>query len=408
MYNKNTDIGSVSGGAGMKEKLKWSKNLVLVFAVAAMAMSGCQGDSGQKEKADTVKAPVEAAKESGKEETVKGKGTENSELVKSVRGIQDLYVEQDAKKIDWTKLLTINKNVIKEVTADDSDVKLNKPGEYKLVYHITGKDDSVQDQEVKITVVDQKKAQELANSGKQVLISKNEIKKAEEKEDKKSADKKTEEKKEETQTASNKEENKKEQNSGNAASSNNAGNSQGAGNNKGQASSAGNSASGSSASGNNSSGSGSGNAGNQNNGGETTQAPAGGNNQASGGSSSGNNGNNASSGSQQAQQPSEPERQPVWHEPVYEDRWVVDQEAWDETIHEPVYEEVSRAICTGCGQDITGNIDGHLEASALSGGSCGGYRVETERVQTGTNTYTVHHEEVGHNERVMVREGYWE
>lgn len=87
----------------------------------------------------------------------------------------------------------------------------------------------------------------------------------------------------------------------------------------------------------------------------------------------------------------------------------MDQEAWDETIHEPIYEEVERCICNGCGTDITDDPDAHMESQMLAGNmACGGWHSEWKRVQTGTNTYTVHHEEVGHNERVMVREGYWE
>lgn len=106
---------------------------------------------------------------------------------------------------------------------------------------------------------------------------------------------------------------------------------------------------------------------------------------------------------------SEHERQPVWHEPVYEQQWVVDQAAWDETVSEPIYEEVSRAICNGCGADITDCIDEHGYNAMMSGNmSCGAYHVVTETIQTGTNTYTIHHDEIGHYENVLVQEGYWE
>lgn len=105
----------------------------------------------------------------------------------------------------------------------------------------------------------------------------------------------------------------------------------------------------------------------------------------------------------------EPEPQPVWHEPVYESRWVVDQAAWDEIVSEPIYAEVSRAICNGCGADITDCIDEHGYNAMMSGNmSCGSYHVATETVQTGTNNYTIHHDEVGHWEQVLVQEGYWE
>ena len=105
----------------------------------------------------------------------------------------------------------------------------------------------------------------------------------------------------------------------------------------------------------------------------------------------------------------EPEPQPVWHEPVYEQQWVVDQAAWDETVSEPIYENVELCICNGCGADITSDPWGHLENQMLAGNmACSGYHSEWQQVQTGTNTYTVHHDEVGHYENVLVQEGYWE
>lgn len=105
----------------------------------------------------------------------------------------------------------------------------------------------------------------------------------------------------------------------------------------------------------------------------------------------------------------EPEPQPVWHEPVYEQQKVVDQAAWDETVSEPVYENVERCICNGCGADITSDPWGHLESQMLAGNmACSGYHSEWQQVQTGTNTYTVHHDEIWHYENVLVQEGYWE
>lgn len=105
----------------------------------------------------------------------------------------------------------------------------------------------------------------------------------------------------------------------------------------------------------------------------------------------------------------EPEPEPVWHEPVYEQQWVVDQKAWDETVSDPIYETVEKCICNGCGLDITGNVDSHLEIQMMAGNmACSGYHSEWQTEQVGTNTYTVHHDEVGHYENVLVQEGYWE
>lgn len=109
----------------------------------------------------------------------------------------------------------------------------------------------------------------------------------------------------------------------------------------------------------------------------------------------------------QTEQPAQ--KEPVWHEPVYENRWIVDQAAWDETVSEPIYEQVERCICNGCGTDITNNIDAHLESQMLAGNmACSGYHSEWQTIQTGTNSYVVHHDEVGHWEQVLVQEGYWE
>ena len=113
------------------------------------------------------------------------------------------------------------------------------------------------------------------------------------------------------------------------------------------------------------------------------------------------------------EKPSKPEQKPSdttgqkpekqWHEPVYENRWVVDREAWDEVIEEPVYEMVEHTICSSCGADISGWAVQHLEESL----DCGGYYSEWRQEQTGTTSYTVHHEEQGHYEQVLVKEGYW-
>lgn len=95
--------------------------------------------------------------------------------------------------------------------------------------------------------------------------------------------------------------------------------------------------------------------------------------------------------------------------PVYgtEQKWVVDQAAWTETVNEPIYETVERSICNGCGADITGDPWTHIENQMLAGNmSCGGYHPEWIQVQTGTNTYTVTHPEQGHWESYSVVTGY--
>ena len=94
----------------------------------------------------------------------------------------------------------------------------------------------------------------------------------------------------------------------------------------------------------------------------------------------------------------------MWHDPEYDHKWIVDQAAWDETVNTPIYEERELSICNQCGADITNNIDAHFKANW----DCSGYHSDWKTVQVGTDTSTLHHEEVGHWEDVLVKDGYWE
>lgn len=63
---------------------------------------------------------------------------------------------------------------------------------------------------------------------------------------------------------------------------------------------------------------------------------------------------------------------------------VLVSEAWAEEV--PIYENKTRAICNGCGKDITDDITGHTKAAMLAGNTaCGGYHTEKRSVQTGTD-----------------------
>ena len=91
-----------------------------------------------------------------------------------------------------------------------------------------------------------------------------------------------------------------------------------------------------------------------------------------------------------------------------EQKWVVDQAAWTETVNEPIYEMVPVMICNDCGKYLQkGDIDPyeHIEWHALNGGK-GSWLDTWESVQTGTNTYTVDHPEQGHWESYSVVTGY--
>lgn len=52
---------------------------------------------------------------------------------------------------------------------------------------------------------------------------------------------------------------------------------------------------------------------------------------------------------------------------MYENRWVVDQAAWDETVSEPVYEMREITRCSTCGADISGFAGAHLDETMHDG-----------------------------------------
>ena len=315
------------------ELKKWmkehKKGTVIIAAIVVLGIGvtsvGVAGYSKMSEKSHVTKVEVE----------------EKEDLFASVKGIKDLYVEQDAKEIDWLKEISSNKRI--KVTVDDKKVDLSKPGKYELIYIATilGEEEE-QVKKVTVTVVDSKEAQKLSDQGATILISKNEKKavtKQQEtvkKEEKKTAEKKVEAGKKEEVTE------------------------------------------------------------NQPQGQEEISRPQQGN---VGGSS-----NTSKPGpAPQPEKPSQPEKKPVWHDPVYEKKWVVDQAAWDETISEPIYEMVLHWYCNTCNADISADPEGHVDETMH-----GGYRSEYKQEQVGTNTHTIHHDEIGHWEDVLVQEGYWE
>lgn len=315
------------------ELKKWmkehKKGTVIIAAIVVLGIGvtsvGVAGYSKMSEKSHVTKVEVE----------------EKEDLFASVKGIKDLYVEQDAKEIDWLKEISSNKRI--KVTVDDKKVDLSKPGKYELIYIATilGEEEE-QVKKVTVTVVDSKEAQKLSDQGATILISKNEKKavtKQQEtvkKEEKKTAEKKVEVGKKEEVTEK------------------------------------------------------------QPQGQEEISRPQQGN---VGGSS-----NTSKPGpAPQPEKPSQPEKKPVWHDPVYEKKWVVDQAAWDETISEPIYEMVLHWYCNTCNADISADPEGHVDETMH-----GGYRSEYKQEQVGTNTHTIHHDEIGHWEDVLVQEGYWE
>lgn len=129
-------------------------------------------------------------------------------------------------------------------------------------------------------------------------------------------------------------------------------------------------------------------------------------------SSSGNTGTSSSSSSSSSNGGGSSQKQSHTHSytiPVYgtEQKWVMDQAVWTETVNEPIYENVERCICNGCGADITADPGTHMKENMMAGNySCGAWHSEWIQVQTGTNTYTITHPEQGHWESYSVVTGY--
>lgn len=91
------------------------------------------------------------------------------------------------------------------------------------------------------------------------------------------------------------------------------------------------------------------------------------------------------------------ERQKIWHEPVYEDVWVVDDPGGD------VVQYKSHTICYQCGFDFTANNYSQSDIGNHQS-TYGCYSYGSEMVADGVK----HYDEVGHYEKKLVEEGYWE
>ena len=125
---------------------------------------------------------------------------------------------------------------------------------------------------------------------------------------------------------------------------------------------------------------------------------------------SGANGGESQPGSTSGQTPptsapaasdGELQKKPVWVVD-YEDVWVEDSPAWDESVPIHGYTEVS--ICNICGADITGNTAAHGKQHMLAGEGSGHHSEVRDAV---VGYETVHHGAEGHWERVESG-GHWE
>lgn len=97
--------------------------------------------------------------------------------------------------------------------------------------------------------------------------------------------------------------------------------------------------------------------------------------------------------------------QTIHHEAVYETRYVVDQPAYDE---QPDWKYVDGYICDNCHQEMftLEEAQMHVQVSAAMGsGNCKSCSAGIVRIPPGAQN-PIHHDEVGHNEQVLVKDAW--
>ena len=164
----------------MKNKgIKKTFGILIAITLAAGMMTGC----GEK------KIEKMEQKTSVHEQKKTVKNLKEDDLKNIITGLKDHYILQNAKNIDYLHGLNYDNKIIKKVTSESKDVKLDQVGTYIINYKITVnmtayekyqasqkedktnkiEQDSKKLQTInvkkKIDVVDEKKAQELADNG---------------------------------------------------------------------------------------------------------------------------------------------------------------------------------------------------------------------------------------------------
>lgn len=99
--------------------------------------------------------------------------------------------------------------------------------------------------------------------------------------------------------------------------------------------------------------------------------------------------------------PTPTQSQKIWVEDT-ERVWVIDKEAWTESV--PVYSTMEVSICNICGTDITGSTSSHAKEH-MRAGEGSGHHSETRQKIAGYES--VSHKEEGHWETKVVG-GHWE
>lgn len=98
-------------------------------------------------------------------------------------------------------------------------------------------------------------------------------------------------------------------------------------------------------------------------------------------------------------------------EAEYEDRWVVDKEAWTEEVHNPAKDKYEwHFICNGCEKDFMKDYDAlekHQEEEMMNGNlACGGYTTDYVLVEKGYDI--IEHPEEGHYEHVKIADAVYQ
>lgn len=125
---QNEDCGKLPQNQKDDKKNKW---LLLVIGIATVIIAG-------------ILTTKFLSKDNKPEEPI--------DYMQYVQGIEDLELTSSKEKYDYLSGVTFDKGQINSVTVDDSEIDLNKPGEYKLTYLIDVKDETVEDIEKEVTV----------------------------------------------------------------------------------------------------------------------------------------------------------------------------------------------------------------------------------------------------------------
>lgn len=121
----------------MKERMKKLKELVtkskknLVITIGCTLLVICMAGGG-------IIYATQPAEQSVAAENVQKDEDDftKTDISDVVAGIEDHYILQDAKNIDYSHGVTYDKDIVKDVKVESGKVDLSKPGDYKVTYTV--------------------------------------------------------------------------------------------------------------------------------------------------------------------------------------------------------------------------------------------------------------------------------